>query len=193
MHECVGPYLHWADVRRVQSQCSSAIAKDKLTFGIQCTSKHLNYHRIAVEYSTDISRQKEEAAIHGSGDFVVIYNATLLLMEKDSPEHDVLHEAILIVSGGKIDSIIGFGDAVIPASATTINAQGGKSCNIKMRMKLNSVIHHAGYVVPGFIDVHAHWNGAGAIYPGKNWELETFLAYGVTTLHKYVFVSTCAL
>ena len=40
--------------------------------------------------------------------------------------------------------------------------------------------------MPGFIDVHAHWNGFGAPYPAKSWEMETFLAYGVTTLHKYV-------
>lgn len=43
-----------------------------------------------------------------------------------------------------------------------------------------------GYVVPGFIDVHAHWNGFETMYPARSWELETFLAYGVTTLHKYV-------
>jgi hypothetical protein len=42
---------------------------------------------------------------------------------------------------------------------------------------------HAGYVVPGFIDVHAHWAGLGSLYPARSWELETFLAYGVTTLH----------
>ena len=45
-----------------------------------------------------------------------------------------------------------------------------------------------GYVVPGFIDVHAHWNGMGEQYPARSWELETFLAYVVTTLHKYVFL-----
>jgi N-acyl-D-aspartate/D-glutamate deacylase len=40
------------------------------------------------------------------------------------------------------------------------------------------------FVVPGFIDVHAHWEGFSDPYPAKSWEMETFLAYGVTTLHK---------
>lgn len=40
------------------------------------------------------------------------------------------------------------------------------------------------FVVPGFIDVHAHWEGFADLYPAKSWEMETFLAYGVTTLHK---------
>jgi hypothetical protein len=38
----------------------------------------------------------------------------------------------------------------------------------------------------GFIDVHAHWNGFASWYPARSWEHETFLAYGVTTVHKYV-------
>ena len=43
-----------------------------------------------------------------------------------------------------------------------------------------------GYIIPGFIDVHAHWEGYSDRYPAKSWEMQTFLAYGVTTLHKYV-------
>ena len=43
-----------------------------------------------------------------------------------------------------------------------------------------------GFVIPGFIDVHAHWEGFSDRFPAKSWEMETFLAYGITTLHKYV-------
>lgn len=46
------------------------------------------------------------------------------------------------------------------------------------------LIGDKGFVVPGFIDVHAHWSGFADPYPAKSWELATFLAYGVTTLHK---------
>jgi hypothetical protein len=34
--------------------------------------------------------------------------------------------------------------------------------------------------------MHAHWNGFAGIHPARSWEHETFLSYGVTTLHKYV-------
>ena len=43
---------------------------------------------------------------------------------------------------------------------------------------------HEGFVIPGFIDVHGHWEGFGNTHPARSWEMETFLAYGVTTLHK---------
>lgn len=52
--------------------------------------------------------------------------------------------------------------------------------------------HSTGFVTPGFIDVHAHWNGFADRFPAKSWEMETFLAYGVTTLHKYVSLSSGA-
>jgi N-acyl-D-aspartate/D-glutamate deacylase len=45
-----------------------------------------------------------------------------------------------------------------------------------------------GYVIPGFIDVHAHWEGYSDRFPAKSWEMQTFLAYGITTLHKYVIL-----
>lgn len=40
-----------------------------------------------------------------------------------------------------------------------------------------------GLLTPGFVDVHAHWNGFSVQLPTRSWELETFLAYGITTLH----------
>jgi N-acyl-D-aspartate/D-glutamate deacylase len=49
---------------------------------------------------------------------------------------------------------------------------------------IQNLLDELGFVTPGFIDVHAHWNGFEARHPAKSWELETFLAYGVTTLHK---------
>jgi imidazolonepropionase-like amidohydrolase len=41
-----------------------------------------------------------------------------------------------------------------------------------------------GYIVPGFIDVHSHWVGMFSAHPAQSWEMEAFIAYGVTTLHK---------
>lgn len=45
---------------------------------------------------------------------------------------------------------------------------------------------YLGFVVPGFIDVHSHWGGYIVPFPAKSWEMQSFLAYGVTTMHKYV-------
>ena len=45
------------------------------------------------------------------------------------------------------------------------------------------------FVIPGFFDAHAHWNAPYTRYPAKSWEMQTFLAYGVTSMHKYVFVA----
>lgn len=53
-------------------------------------------------------------------------------------------------------------------------------------MNDNMMPFDIGFVVPGYIDVHAHWEGFGHYFPSRSWEMETFLAYGVTTLHKYV-------
>lgn len=44
--------------------------------------------------------------------------------------------------------------------------------------------HCLGFLIPGFIDAHAHWSGMSNPIPAKSWELQTFLAYGVTTMHK---------
>ena len=55
-----------------------------------------------------------------------------------------------------------------------------------IQLLLETDILHLGFVIPGFIDVHAHWDGWDTLYPAKSWEHETFLAYGLTTLHKCV-------
>ncbi|THG95346.1 hypothetical protein EW026_g6293 [Hermanssonia centrifuga] len=96
--------------------------------------------------------------------FLVIANATLLTMESGNLHNDVLRDAIIVTRAGEIEAIVGANEAVIPYGATILDAAGG-------------------YIVPGFIDVHAHWNGFDSFYPARSWELETFLAYGVTTLH----------
>ena len=65
----------------------------------------------------------------GSAEFLVIYNATLLMMEGEGedPKHDVSKDAVVMVTGGKIEAIIGVGEAVIPYNANVINAQGGEA------------------------------------------------------------------
>ncbi|KAJ6500726.1 hypothetical protein C8R45DRAFT_820034, partial [Mycena sanguinolenta] len=121
---------------------------------------------VVVEHPTDISRLKSDAAelnARTNSDVFVIFNATILTMETGDPKVDLIHDGVLTIRGGVIESVRALG-SLIPSGVTAINAQGG-------------------YVIPGFIDVHAHWNGFSERYPATSWELQAFLAYGVTTLH----------
>ncbi|KZT73997.1 hypothetical protein DAEQUDRAFT_761464 [Daedalea quercina L-15889] len=167
----LGAYLHWVDVTDLQS-CSSATNQDDMTFGIACTRSLPHFQEVVVDYPSDIGRLKEEAAAsvtpeeaeaHANADYFVISNATLLTMETGNLHEDILEDAIIVTRGGQIEAIVGEG-AAIPYGATVINAEGA-------------------FIVPGFIDVHAHWDGFDTLYPARSWEMETFLAYGVTTLH----------
>ncbi|KAL6308701.1 hypothetical protein BKA93DRAFT_763864 [Sparassis latifolia] len=169
----LGPFLHYVDVSEI-SACSSAAAQDPLSFSISCIKNLPQFQEVIVEYPSGIQRLKREAvASHGVGadpaslanaDFLVIFNATLLTMETGELHSDLLTDAVLVTRGGEIEAIVGVQELVLPYGATVLDAEGG-------------------FVIPGFIDVHAHWNGFATQLPSRSWELETFLAYGVTTLH----------
>ncbi|TFY58581.1 hypothetical protein EVJ58_g6333 [Rhodofomes roseus] len=168
-----GKKLFWfLDVADLKS-CLSVAKRDDPTVGFACTRNLPHFQEVIVDYTSDIRRLKNEAAAStahadeealASADFFVIANATLLTMESGDLRSDILEDAILVTRGGQIEAIVGAQDAVIPYGATVFNAEGA-------------------FIVPGFIDVHAHWNGFETLYPARSWELETFLAYGVTTLH----------
>jgi len=161
----LGPYLHSLEVSKL-SKCASKIKHDKTHFGISCVKDLLEYQEVIVEHSTDIARLKRDAAglnAQANSDVFVIFNATILTMETGDPEVDLIHEGVLTIRGGVIESVGALG-TLVPSGVTAFNAQGG-------------------FVVPGYIDVHAHWNGFAEIYPATSWELQAFLAYGVTTLH----------
>ncbi|KAJ7091369.1 hypothetical protein B0H15DRAFT_977440, partial [Mycena belliarum] len=163
----LGPYLHSLEVSKL-SKCESKIKQDPINFGISCVKDLLEYQEVLVEHSTDIARLKRDAAAANAkagtnSDVFVIFNATILSMETGNPELDLIHDGVLTIRGGVIESVGGL-DSLVPSGVATYNAQGG-------------------FVIPGFIDVHAHWNGFAGIYPSKSWELQAFLAYGVTTLH----------
>lgn len=167
-----GPYLHSLEVSKL-SKCSSEIDSDNTRFGIDCIKDLLDVQEIDVSYATDIARLSrdafDEARAHGldtqNADVYAITNATLLTMEQGELPHDLVNDATIVVRRGIIERVGHSSNVAIPAGATLLNARGG-------------------FIIPGFIDVHAHWGGFGNTYPAKSWELETFLAYGVTTLHK---------
>ncbi|KAG2020880.1 amidohydrolase, variant 3 [Coprinopsis cinerea AmutBmut pab1-1] len=187
----LGPYLHSVEVYRL-SRCATSIIQDKVNFGINCVKDLLYYQEVHVEHSTDIARLKKEASGFRPGiqtpaskdaehevsytindkdngaitDLMIIFNATLLTMATGKQETDLIRGGILIVRGGVIDAVATLEtfSEVDVKGAIVIDAKGG-------------------FVVPGFIDVHAHWEGYSTKFPSKSWEMETFLAYGITTLH----------
>ncbi|KAF8164016.1 hypothetical protein BJ912DRAFT_1005132 [Pholiota molesta] len=169
----LGPYLHSLKVSKLK-QCSSDIKKDHTTFGISCVKTLLNFDMVVVEHSTDIARLKQAAkAAHkhkdwietgqDTSDAVLIHNVTILTMESDDVETDLIRGGSLLVRGGVIQHVGTLTSDAVPG-VKAFDAGGG-------------------FVIPGFIDVHAHWDGFSDRYPAKSWEMETFLAYGVTTLH----------
>jgi Tol biopolymer transport system component len=89
---------------------------------------------------------------------VALTNATWLTMESDG----VIEDGVAVVSGDRIVAI-GAADAIeIPADVTTIDLDGA-------------------FVVPGFIDTHAHFRVSRDIPMTHSWGFLANLAYGVTT------------
>jgi hypothetical protein len=176
--------LHSLEISKLE-QCSSQIKSDQITFGISCIKNLVEYQRIDIEHLTDIARLKKEAKHIALNDLVVITNVTLLTMESGNPETDLIRNGTLTIRGGVIEYVGPSLDYILPTGATVIDAEGGEESD---RLSIYSCLltMSIGYTIPGFIDVHAHWNGYSDRFPAKSWEMQTFLAYGVTTLHKYV-------
>ncbi|EIW77828.1 composite domain of metallo-dependent hydrolase [Coniophora puteana RWD-64-598 SS2] len=161
----LGPHLHWLDHSDL-NRCSREIKKDQNTFGVDCIKDYVKVQDVTVHYTTDIGRLKQDAKAAYPGNsnaaVVAIYNATILSMEHGDEGSDLIYEGTILVRDGVIEAV--GNDVVIPLGAARIDA-------------------HGGYVVPGFIDAHAHWIGHETRYPAASWEHQTFLAYGVTTVH----------
>ncbi|OAX41869.1 hypothetical protein K503DRAFT_734746 [Rhizopogon vinicolor AM-OR11-026] len=174
----LGPYLHTLPLSRLAS-CSSAIETDSSTFGIDCVRGLLDVTAVDVTYIPDMERLSSEArksiadgaqrsmkehAVRSNAEVVVIRNATILSMENGSLTQDLREGASVVIRSGVVEAVGGAGVGEGLSEAFIIDAEGG-------------------YVVPGFIDAHAHWSGTEDKYPATSWEMQAFLAYGVTTLH----------
>ncbi|KAG2348382.1 hypothetical protein BDR05DRAFT_874491 [Suillus weaverae] len=171
----LGPYLHTLQLSRLPS-CTGEIEADTSNFGIDCVKGLLDVTAVDVAYTPDVQRLSSEArksiadgpqrsiTAESNADVVIIHNATVLSMENGVLTQDLRLGASVVIRGGVVEAVgcPGVGGGL--TGAFTINAEGG-------------------YVVPGFIDSHAHWAGAEDKYPATSWEMQVFLAYGVTTLH----------
>ncbi|MEQ8330431.1 MAG: amidohydrolase family protein [Longimicrobiales bacterium] len=89
---------------------------------------------------------------------VAITNATLITMNGD----EVVSRGDIVVTDNRITALGPSGQVDIPAGAEVFDAAGR-------------------YVVPGFIDTHAHWEfRTHDVLEPQNWSLVANLAYGVT-------------
>ncbi|KAG8981639.1 hypothetical protein FRB90_007111 [Tulasnella sp. 427] len=168
----LGPYLHSLKVDQLK-HCRSAIQGDPSTFGIDCVQRYVNVTEIYAHYQSESDRITQDAfkvAQRGGSstdqpagtqfDILVIINAIIVTMTTGNERQDMIHGGTIIVQGGVIQ-LVGQ-DLAVPQGAKVIDAEGG-------------------VVVPGFVDVHAHWNGADTV--ASSWEQLAFLAYGCTTMH----------
>lgn len=90
---------------------------------------------------------------------VAITNATLITMDGDQ----VVDRGDIVVTDGRIAALGPSGSVAIPQGAQVFDAAGR-------------------YVVPGFIDTHAHWEfRTHDVLEPQNWTLVANLAYGVTS------------
>ena len=94
---------------------------------------------------------------------VLLRGATLVTPSTASADAHVLENADILVTGNRITSVGPRGHARIPRDAKIRDLSGQ-------------------FIVPGYIDTHAHWRYAGPdIQDPDNWSLRANLAYGVTS------------
>eukprot|EP00026_Physarum_polycephalum_P003102 Phypoly_transcript_03111.p1 GENE.Phypoly_transcript_03111~~Phypoly_transcript_03111.p1 ORF type:complete len:824 (+),score=125.62 Phypoly_transcript_03111:125-2473(+) len=121
-----------------------------------CVEGNLKSYPINVVVNTTVAETQNQV--------VAFINATILTMEKTGTQ--IIQNGKMIVKGDKIQSLGPSNTTEIPTGAIEMDVMGG-------------------YIMPGYIDAHAHWNGAWAS-PYKvyaDWEMFVNLAFGVTTLH----------
>ena len=90
---------------------------------------------------------------------VVLRGATVVTMNG----HEVVENADVVVEGNRILGVGPTGSIDVPAGATELDMSGR-------------------YVVPGFIDVHAHFTASGELPVPESTVSFANLAYGITTL-----------
>ncbi|ETS86262.1 hypothetical protein PFICI_00090 [Pestalotiopsis fici W106-1] len=151
-----GPTLEYVDVDNVATACR--MAPSELRDCGACSRPWVRKHHLNIRYQTTTGAQ----AISTQGRAFAIVNATVISMSTTFPM--ILKNATIIIQAGQI---IDVGESIhtsLPKETDLHDAEGGA-------------------VLPGFIDMHGHWGGFLSPYPQPSWEMETFLGYGVTTIH----------
>jgi hypothetical protein len=109
-------------------------------------------------YTTEHANLKKQS----KGQAFAVVNATLITMNDATPMF--IKNGTIVFRNGIIEALGNGSYVSIPTKSHVFNAHGGT-------------------VLPGFVDVHGHWGGFLSQYPSTSWEMSTFLAYGITTIH----------
>lgn len=108
-------------------------------------------HVQSFEVALEFPRARPEGTI-------VLRGGTVITMKAD----EVIRNADIVVTDNRIASIGRRGSARVPAGAKVVDVSGK-------------------FIVPGFIDTHAHWEfRTHDVLEPQNWSLAANLAYGVT-------------
>ncbi|KAF7549528.1 hypothetical protein G7Z17_g6320 [Cylindrodendrum hubeiense] len=151
-----GPSLYVADVRNVVRGCKGASLKSRDSGN--CARPFISSQDLNVTFETTLYHQIRDS---GGKPFTII-NASLISMDPTAPES--VQGSTVVIKNGQIIAVGAGSEVDIPTDSKILDAQGGA-------------------VLPGFVDVHGHWGGFISPYPLQSWEMETFLGYGVTTIH----------
>ncbi|EJD43843.1 hypothetical protein AURDEDRAFT_145360 [Auricularia subglabra TFB-10046 SS5] len=157
-----GPVLHSLDMSRLGG-CLAAIRADATTRRLHCTQELVERRELVVEYDAEAARLRRDAGEEDNADVLVLVNATLVTMETGAIDADVIRDGAIVMQGGTIRQVGKRAEVHIPSGAQVIDVDGG-------------------HVLPGFLDVHAHW-ARSFTYPVSNFMYAAMLAYGVTTVH----------
>ncbi|KAH8646124.1 hypothetical protein BX600DRAFT_420881 [Xylariales sp. PMI_506] len=152
----LGSTLYSIDLAAVEASCRHATPHSRDSGA--CSKTVLQKRQLDVTYETAQGRQLAST----QGQVLALINATLISMDPELPR--TLHEATILIQGGEIIDVGLSSDVNIPKGSQIFDVRGGA-------------------VLPGFVDVHGHWGGFLSPYPQASWEMETFLGYGVTTIH----------
>jgi imidazolonepropionase-like amidohydrolase len=155
-----GLYLHWSgDSRRVYWALGPSLFQRDLAQTFAFETQDTSSLRREPE-STGVPIGFRAPFDKPSG-VVALVGATAITMSGT----EVVRNATVLVEGNRITAVGPSGQVRVPAGAHRVNVAGK-------------------YIVPGFVDVHAHVGvGSSGITPQNNWPFLANLAFGVTTMH----------
>lgn len=106
--------------------------------------------------STDLVVSMPRAAPEGK---IALVGATLLPMEG---AYEVIEDSVVLLDGNRIQAVGQRGAISLPEDAKVLDLEGK-------------------YLLPGFVDTHAHFNSMRRVLDLSNWSFLANLAWGVTT------------